>query len=193
MTSPSFFSIWWLFTTQFSSHNIHSYCWYCFTCIKKLLHCLLILVVVWLYKVIKTFSFRECFVREWFTGRWRKGLFSIWYTLYASFIFLIVVFNRTKCRLTKRSQLCLSRVAPCWRVQVIRSEFFSRFIHVINHEACLVFVDISIIVPKREEQTSIKGKMLKSCSFSGWQVLNFLEELETSRTFSDERKTNSYF
>ena len=35
MTSPNFFSICWRFTTQFASHDIQRYCWYCFTCIKK--------------------------------------------------------------------------------------------------------------------------------------------------------------
>ena len=40
-----------------------------------------------------------------------------------------------------------------------------------------------MIVPKGEEQTSINGEMLNSCSSSGWQVLNFLEEVETSGTF----------
>ena len=34
----------------------------------------------------------------------------------------------------------------------------------------------------------MNGKMLKSCSLSGWKVLNFLEELETSGTFFDEKK-----
>ena len=118
--------------------NLRCLCFTSYCIVYLLLHCLLILVVVWLYKVIKTFSFRECFVREWFTGRWRKGLFSIWYTLYASFIFLIVVFNRTKCRLTKRSQLCLSRVAPCWRVQVIRNRNCLLFVN------CLYKVSFSV-------------------------------------------------
>ena len=46
-----------------------------------------------------------------------------------------------------------------------------------------------MIVPKGEEQTSINGEMLNSCSSSGWQVLNFLEEVETSGTFFDKSKT----
>ena len=46
-----------------------------------------------------------------------------------------------------------------------------------------MFLNISLIVPKGEEQTSINGKVLNSCSSSGWQVLNFLEEVETSGTF----------
>ena len=33
------------------------------------------------------------------------------------------------------------------------------------------------------------GEMLNSCSSSGWQVLNFLEEVETSGTFFDKKKT----
>ena len=45
-----------------------------------------------------------------------------------------------------------------------------------------------MIVPKGEEQTSIDGKMLNSYSSSGWQVLNFLEEVETSETFFDKKK-----
>ena len=46
-----------------------------------------------------------------------------------------------------------------------------------------------MIVPKGEEQTSINGEMLNSCSSPGWQVLNFLEEVETSGTFFDKNKT----
>ena len=72
---------------------------------------------------------------------------------------------------------------------LVQYEFFSRFIHLVNHGACLVSVNISIEVPKSEEQTSINGKMLNSCSSSGWQVLNFLEEVETSGTFFDKSKT----
>ena len=63
---------------------------------------------------------------------------------------------------------------------LVQCELFSRFIHLVNHGACLVFVNISIMVPKGEEQTSINGKMLNSPSSSGWQVLNFLEEVKTS-------------
>ena len=44
-----------------------------------------------------------------------------------------------------------------------------------------------MILPKGEEQTSIDGKMLNSYSSSGWQVLNFLEEVETSETFFDKK------
>ena len=51
-------------------------------------------------------------------------------------------------------------------------------------------LNISFIVAKGEEQTSINGEMLNSCSSSGWQVLNFLEEVETSGTFLDKNKTN---
>ena len=51
-------------------------------------------------------------------------------------------------------------------------------------------LNISLIVAKGEEQTSINGEMLNSCSSSGWQVLNFLEEVETSGTFFDKNKTN---
>ena len=72
---------------------------------------------------------------------------------------------------------------------LVQCELFSRFIHLVNHGACLVLVNISIEVPKSEEQTSINGKMLNSCSSSGWQVLNFLEEVETSGTFFDKSKT----
>ena len=71
---------------------------------------------------------------------------------------------------------------------LVQCELFSRFIHLVNHGACLVFVNISMIVPKGEEQTSIDGKMLNSYSSSGWQVLNFLEEVETSETFFDKKK-----
>ena len=53
---------------------------------------------------------------------------------------------------------------------LVQCELFSRFIHLVNHGACLVFVNISITVPKGEEQTSINGKMLNSHSSSGWQV-----------------------
>ena len=72
---------------------------------------------------------------------------------------------------------------------LVQCELFSRFIHLVNHGACLVFVNISMIVPKGEEQTSINGEMLNSYSSSGWQVLNFLEEVETSGTFFDKNKT----
>ena len=72
---------------------------------------------------------------------------------------------------------------------LVQCELFSRFIHLVNHGACLVFVNISLIVPKGEEQTSIDGEMLNSCSSPGWQVLNFLEEMETSGTFFDKNKT----
>ena len=82
----------------------------------------------------------------------------------------------------------LNAICTSFLQGLVQSEFSSRFIHLKNYEACLVFVDISIIVPKREEQTSINGKMLKSCSLSGWKVLNFLEELETSGTFFDGKK-----
>ena len=51
---------------------------------------------------------------------------------------------------------------------LVECELFSRFIHLVNHGARLEFVDISMIVPKGEEQTSINGKMLNSCSSSGW-------------------------
>ena len=34
------------------------------------------------------------------------------------------------------------------------------------------------------------GEMLNSCSSSGWQFLNFLEEVETSGAFLDKNKTN---
>ena len=74
---------------------------------------------------------------------------------------------------------------------LVESEFFSRFIHLVNHGACLVFLDISSIVPKGEEQTSINVKVLNSCSSSGWQVLNFLEEVETGGTFF-YKKHNSW-
>ena len=40
---------------------------------------------------------------------------------------------------------------------LVQCELFSRFIHLVNHGACLVFVNISIMVPKGEEQTSING------------------------------------
>ena len=73
---------------------------------------------------------------------------------------------------------------------LVQCELFSRFIHLVNHGACLVFLNISLIVPKGEEQTSINGKVLNSCSSSGWQVLNFLEEVETSGAFLDKNKTN---
>ena len=49
-----------------------------------------------------------------------------------------------------------------------------------------------MILPKGEEQTSIDGKMLNSYSSSGWQVLNFLEEVETSETFFDKKKQNKW-
>ena len=49
-----------------------------------------------------------------------------------------------------------------------------------------------MIIPKGEEQTSIDGKMLNSYSSSGWQVLNFLEEVETSETFFDKKKQNKW-
>ena len=52
-------------------------------------------------------------------------------------------------------------------------------------------LNISFIVAKGEEQTSINGEMLNSCSSSGWQVLNFLEEVETSGTFF-YKKQNSW-
>ena len=45
---------------------------------------------------------------------------------------------------------------------LVECELFSRFIHLVNHGARLEFVDISMIVPKGEEQTSINGKMLNS-------------------------------
>ena len=51
---------------------------------------------------------------------------------------------------------------------LVECELFRRFIHLVNHGACLVFVNISTIVPKGEEQTSINDKMLNSCSSSGW-------------------------
>ena len=71
---------------------------------------------------------------------------------------------------------------------LVQCELFSRFIYLVNHGACLVFVNISIMVSKGEEQTSINGKMLNSHSSSGWQVLNFLEEVETSWTFFDKKQ-----
>ena len=74
---------------------------------------------------------------------------------------------------------------------LLQCELFSRFIHLVNHGTCLVFLNISIIIAKSEEQTSINGKMLNSCSSSGWQVLHFLEEVETSGTFFGKNKTNS--
>ena len=48
-------------------------------------------------------------------------------------------------------------------------------------------MNISTIVPKGEEQTSINGEMLNSYSSSGWQVLNFLEEVDTSGTFFEKK------
>ena len=73
---------------------------------------------------------------------------------------------------------------------LVHCELFSRFIHLVYHGACLVFVNISMIVPDGEEQASISGKVLNKRSSSGWQVLNFLELVETSRTFFEENKTN---
>ena len=80
--------------------------------------------------------------------------------------------------------ICLYLMRRTWSVQLnvsvlkaictsswqglVECELFSRFIHLVNHGARLEFVDISMIVPKGEEQTFINGKMLNSCSSSGW-------------------------
>ena len=73
---------------------------------------------------------------------------------------------------------------------LIQSEFSSTFIHLVNLGTCLVFVNVSTMVRKSEEQTSINGEMFNSRSSSGEQVLNFLKVMKTSRTFFDKSKTS---
>ena len=67
-----------------------------------------------------------------------------------------------------RDRKVLNAICTSCSQGLVQCEFFSRFIHLVNHGACLVFVNISTIVPKGEEQTSINDKMLNSCSSSGW-------------------------
>ena len=49
-----------------------------------------------------------------------------------------------------------------------------------------MFVSVSMIVRKSEEQTSINGEMFNSRSSPGWQVLNFLKVVKAGRTFFDK-------
>ena len=87
---------------------------------------------VFLLEGVVVAYFAESFVREWFTGRWGKGLSVMW------FILLIVVFNRTKCRLTKRSQLYNSQQWANKRLQTLKNVFKSVFIFAILYQLDLV-------------------------------------------------------